>query len=121
MIKITRDNIRIDENFEILKDWNPVSMAFYAETFFDPWKKLNVVLSACGDTLDAWIDMNLLYNPIENYLYVEFTVNASRDSWYEYTPTPAERKVIISMLEECCKKETGMTCSEWLQKELKEE
>ena len=119
MIEITRDNICIDRDFEIDELWEPVSIRFYVEDWFDAGEKFDIGSIEDGE---KWVNLYAYYNPLENYLRMEYDVETDIScipaNFYE--PTPAERETIISMLEECCKKETGMTCSEWLQKELKE-
>lgn len=116
MIEITRENIRIDKDFELNRWWKPVNIAFHVDCRFDVEKKFGIKMGK-----DMRIDMYTYYNPLKDYLYVECNI-ISKTRWIPtcfYEPSSVERETIISMLEECCKKETGMTCSKWLRKKLK--
>ena len=120
MIELTRDNIHIHgKGFVVVKGWEPITIGVYVECRSNAGEKFGVNSSV--EYGAPWIELYAFYNPLENYLRMEYDIvlGDGCKSHSSYTPIPTERETIISMLEECCKKETGMTCSEWLQKELK--
>ena len=119
MIELNRDNIHIGKAFVVVRGWEPISIGACVECRFNVREKFGV--NSSPEYGEPWIKLYVYYNPFENYLRMEYYI-VSNDGCAHgfYDPTPTEGETIISMLEECCKKETGMTCSEWLQKELKE-
>ena len=118
MIEFNRDNIHIGKEFVVVREWEPISIGAYVECRFNVREKFGV--NSLPEYGEPWIKLYVYYNPWENYLRMEYDI-VSNDSCAHgfYDPTPTEGETIISMLEECCMKETGMTCSKWLRKKLK--
>lgn len=95
--ELERSDIRVDADMEVDCDIGQQITA-YIETWFDAAKKF----AACTDTTDIdWINMYAKYNPFEDTLLIECEVNkADSISYFDYTPTPGEAKLIKEMITE---------------------
>lgn len=96
-LELERSDIRVDADMEVDCDIGQQITA-YIETWFDAAKKF----AGYTDTTDIdWINMYAKYNPFEDTLLVECEVNKGDSiSYFDYTPTPAESKLIKEMVAE---------------------
>ncbi len=104
--EIERDDIVVA--LELLIDENNANVVnAYLETWFDVDKKFNID-TASDD--DKWANMYADYNTATCELKLSIHVSDSeKTEVIEYTPTDAERKLIIAMMEE--KSESIYGCS----------
>ena len=108
-MEITRDMIRIDDDFSVDDDQKIVTA--YLETWFDVDKKFGTDVN---DDDNAWVNFYADYNVETDNLTCFYLIshpNSCTD--HEYKPTVAEAKIIKEMMQETCMKYHGCTLKEY--------
>ncbi len=109
-LELERSDIRVDGDMEVDCDIGQQITA-YIETWFDAAKKF----ASHTDTTDIdWINMYAKYNPFEDTLLIECEVNKGDSiSYFDYTPTPGEAKLIKGMITEQLQNTHGQSPQEF--------
>lgn len=107
MADFTKDEIVIGD-MEINDDCSGVSS--YIETRFDVDGKFGTNVN---NDCDSWVNFYAEYFPESRELKCEYFVDTPSDNkCYSYIPTEKEKELIISLMEEYCRKEENMSISE---------
>ena len=110
MADLTEKDIEVCD-LEINDDGDGIST--YLETFFDVDEKFG---TSVKDDENSWVNFYAEYFPKSDALkciYVIDRTNSSEE--HEYIPSPAEKRLIISKMEEVCRKESACTMEELLE------
>lgn len=92
---------------------NGDSISAYLETFFDVDKKFGTNVN---DDDDAWVNFYAEYFPESGELKCTYVIDRTNSSEeHEYIPSPAEKRLIISKMEEVCRKESACSMEELLE------
>ncbi len=113
--ELERDDIVVDPDL-LIDDNNENVVNAYLETWFDVDKKFNID-TASDD--DKWANMYADFNTATGELKISIHVSDNKDTEViEYTPTDAERKLIIAMMEEKCENIYGCSLKELCSNEI---
>lgn len=103
--ELTRDDIAIDNDFEVDCETGQEITA-YVETWFDVDKKFGTDTS----DEDVWLNMYAMYNPFKDILKVECVVDKPLESEsFDYEPTESEAKLLKDMITEKLQNRYGVT------------
>ena len=96
--ELERRDIVIDREMEVDDD-NPHQINFYIETWFDVDRKFDLNINAEDGT---WLNMYGKYDPYADDLQIECEISReeSGGTYFDYTPTGNETKLIKDMLAE---------------------
>ena len=109
--ELTRDDIAIDNDFEIDAETGQEITA-YVETWFDVDEKFGVDTS--DD--DVWLNMYATYNPYKDTIKVECVIDKPLDSEsFDYEPTESEAQLLKDMITEKLKYCYGTTPKDFCQ------
>lgn len=103
--ELERKDIRIDRDME-------EEIAVYIENWFDVDRKFGLNINAEDG---MWLNMYGRYNPYANTLKIECEISReeSGSTYFDYTPTENERKLIKDMLTEKLQYEHHQTPEEF--------
>lgn len=109
--ELTRDDIAIDDEFEVDAETGQEITA-YVETWFDVDEKFNVDTS--DD--DVWLNMYATYNPYNDNVKVECVIDKPLESEsFDYEPTESESQLLKDMITEKLKYRYGTTPKDFCQ------
>lgn len=75
-------------------NWEPPCIVVYVEIWFDVDAKFGTNTSAA----DAWVDLYAMYNPAENYLYMEYYCDAEKSEDFRKKIASAVTRRIIELV-----------------------
>lgn len=110
MTDFTKDEIVIGD---IEVNDNCTGVSSYIETHFDVDKKFGTNVN---DDCDSWVNFYAEYFPESNELKCEYFVDTPYDNkCYSYIPTQTEKELIVSLMEEYCRKEENMSIDKFIE------
>ena len=117
--ELERRDIVIDREMEVDDD-TPHQINFYIETWFDVDRKFALNINAEDGT---WLNMYGKYDPYADDLQIECEISReeSGGTYFDYTPTGNETKLIKDMLAEKLKYEHHQTPQEFCEQYADEE
>ena len=108
-MEITRDMIRIDDDFSVDDDQKIVTA--YLETWFDVDKKFGI---HTADDDGTWLNLYGKYNPFEDTLRIECEISRDNGSeYFDYQPTDSEAQLIKEMIADKIREEYHQTPQEF--------
>lgn len=117
-LELTRDDIAIAYDMEVDGDIGQ-EITFVMETWFDVDRKFGLHIN---DEDDTWLNMYGKYNPYEDSLSFECEISRETSSeYFDYTPTSAEKEMIVAALEEKMMQQYGQTPTEFCESFYSEE
>ena len=117
--ELERSDLAIDREMEVDDD-NPHQINFYIETWFDVDRKFDLNINAEDG---IWLNMYGKYDPYANELQIECEISReeSGGTYFDYTPTENETKLIKDMLAQELKFEHHQTPEEFCEQYADEE
>ena len=117
--ELERRDIVIDREMEVDDD-NPHQINFYIETWFDVDRKFDLNINSEDGT---WLHMYGKYDPYADDLQIECEISReeSGGTYFDYTPTGNETKLIKDMLAEKLKYAHHQTPQEFCEQYADEE
>ena len=107
----TRNELAIDPYMDVDPDLGTVTA--YVETWFDPDQKFGLHIVEEENT---WVNLYATYCPDTKELSVAYVISRENgDEQRSYDPTPNEKKLLVSMMEETCQKVNGLSLNDYVE------